>query len=208
MELLAIRHGSVEPIYRGRFLSSTDPPLSEEGRAEVVGLSAALSAVAPMKVCASPLSRALETASILNRSWQSAVEVHPLLRELDMGEMEGVAACDLPRLAPDLHRQWRADMGRARFPGGESMTDVLARVVPWLDHFRQDVDGTIVLVTHLYVILALVHRFAGVPFDHLRKVQIDTSSVTHWTLGKSSSEDRLKFLNWRPQPYRPSVSPA
>jgi alpha-ribazole phosphatase len=202
MELLAVRHGMVVEPYRGRFLGGgTDAALCEEGQQETLRLSRALAHLRPARLMVSPLSRALETASILNGAWGLELEVIPALRELEMGRLEGTHPSDLERLEPEFYRCWRETPGSTRFPGGESIEDLQARLLPWKEGLRAEQGGTVVAVTHLYVILTLLCHFSGLPLQRLRSLFIHPSSVTGWTLGCSPAEDRLSLLNWRPEPF-------
>lgn len=206
MDLLVVRHGEVAAQYQGRFLSSTDAPLSEQGSQQVGTLASALTRLKPSRIVSSPLGRAVGTASTLSDSLNCKVEIEPALREMNMGRLEGEHPEDLLRLDELFYRQWRSDMGRARFPDGESLADVAARLEPWIESLRTSTDDVVVAVTHLYVILALVHHLTRVPSSRLRHVYIDTGSVTHWTLGTHTTEDRLRRLNWRPDAFSSSLS--
>jgi broad specificity phosphatase PhoE len=202
MKLLAVRHGMVVEEYRGRLLGGgTDAALSDQGRQETVHLSRALSHVRPARLMVSPLSRARDTAAILNRAWGLDQEVIPALRELEMGRLEGTHPSEMERLEPEFYRSWREHPGTTRFPGGESIEDLQARLLTWEKELRDDQEGTVVAVTHLYVILTLFCHFSGLPLQRLRSLYIHPSSVTRWTLGRGSAEDRLSLLNWRPAPF-------
>ena len=202
MELLAIRHGTVVESHRSRFLGGgTDVPLSEVGQHETLHLSKALANVRPARLMVSPLRRARETALALNRVWGLELEIVPALRELDMGRLEGTEPSDLQRLEPEFYRLWRENPGSARFPEGESIEDLQQRLVPWVETLRSDPSGTVVAVTHLYVILTLLCLFSGLPLQRLRSLFLQSSSVTRWTLGATGSADRLTLMNWCPAPF-------
>ena len=117
-----------------------------------------------------------------------------------MGRLEGTHPSDLERLEPSSTGAGE-DPGSARFPGGESIEDLQERLLPWIEGLRAEQEGTVVAVTHLYVILALLCHFSGLPLQRLRSIFLYTSSVTRWTLGRSPAEDRLSLLNWRPEPF-------
>lgn len=55
------------------------------------------------------------------------VEIVPGLREFSYGLWQGKGAAWRRRAHPRLDRTWRTSPWRARFPGGESLAELLAR---------------------------------------------------------------------------------
>lgn len=127
--VLLVRHGETAWNAQGRFVSSTDLPLSEEGVAMLRRL-APTSPLAVHRVFSSPAKRALQTARILFP--QHDIEIAVELRELDFGEWEGLTPAEVMQSFPEslYHRQ--ADPIRFRPPEGENFEDVSLRLRRWL----------------------------------------------------------------------------
>lgn len=88
--LVFMRHGKTAWNAQGRYLSRTDVPISREGAAEVRVAAASLRSVLPALFVTSPLTRAMETASIVAHVLGiPAAESWDDLREVDMGVFEG-----------------------------------------------------------------------------------------------------------------------
>ena len=73
-----VRHGEAAANWR----VSLDPGLSERGKAEADAAAKALSSSQPMELLTSPLLRARETATPLERDWKLAARVEPAVREV------------------------------------------------------------------------------------------------------------------------------
>lgn len=130
--ILLIRHGETAANEERRYCGSWDIPLSEQGRRHVLRTAAhnaVRSAAASFRsgtviVYASPLMRAVETASLLFP--QARVVPVPGFAEMDFGAFEQHTAAELASDA--RYRAW-VDSGCTRVcPGGESKSAFQKRV--------------------------------------------------------------------------------
>jgi broad specificity phosphatase PhoE len=87
--LLLIRHLEPDRSVHGRAYGSLDAPLSGLALKQAAKLALALDGVRLDAVYASPLRRALETATPLAVHRKLVPVVHEGLREIDFGEIEG-----------------------------------------------------------------------------------------------------------------------
>ena len=152
MTLLAlIRHGVTAWNELKRTQGHANIPLSEKGRAEVAGW-AVPNGLEEAHVVASPLSRAVETATIL---FGREPAIEPCLIEMDWSAWEGRT---LAALREELGEALTANEARGldfRPDGGESPREVRGRVQPWLVGVAQ-ARKTTAAVTHLGVIRAVM----------------------------------------------------
>lgn len=150
-----IRHGRTDWNRAHRLQGRTDRPLDVEGRAEI-----AAHALPPdwagAQIVASPLSRAVETASLL--AAPAPVRQDPRLIEMDFGEWEGRRGADLeaedPRFLPIERWGWSY-----RPPGGESVAELRDRLQGFLAETAA-ATRPVVAICHIgvmRVILALAH---------------------------------------------------
>lgn len=149
VEVWLVRHGRTSWNAAGRLLGWTDEPLDEVGRTQARELQASLRGHRFAGVWSSDLTRAIETARI---AYGEPV-TERRLREIDFGELEGVAWND----TGFRFREAFADLETFSAPGGESMSDVAARVTGFLDEL---VDGSHLVFTHGGVI-RLLSRLCG-----------------------------------------------
>ena len=145
--LCLVRHGRTDANARGLLLGRADPPLSDEGRRQADALAAKIPANA--RVIASPLRRAVETASAFGRT----VEIDERWIELDYGELDGVRVDDVPEA---VWRAWRADPAFVP-PGGESLVALGTRVRAACDELAPDArEREVVVVSHVSPIKAAI----------------------------------------------------
>jgi broad specificity phosphatase PhoE len=147
--LYVVRHG--EPTLKGVLLGSSDPPLSEAGRAQMSAISLSVRAV-----YTSPLRRARESAELL----ESSVIVLPDLAEVGLGEWDGRTWAEIEASYPELAGRKLADWPAVTPPGGEEWTSFTFRIDRALDAIRRGPFPAAV-VAHLAVNAWIVHRIAG-----------------------------------------------
>ena len=151
MTLVAlIRHGPTAWNEQRRTQGHRDIPLSEKGRAEVSRWRVPKT-LEGVRVVASPLSRATETALLL---FGRAPEIEPRLIEMNWSAWEGRT---LAELRVEHGSAFTANEARGldfRPAGGESPREVRRRIAPWLAEVAR-AGEPVAAVTHLGVIRAL-----------------------------------------------------
>lgn len=113
--LYLIRHGMTQGNGEGRYIGSTDQPLSEKGEAELQKMAQSLSYPDADAFFTSPLQRCTRTLDILYPGAQP--EVVPDLRECDFGAYENKSMEDL-KDDPN-YQKWVSAHGEVTPPGGE-----------------------------------------------------------------------------------------
>ncbi len=154
--LILIRHGPTEWNALHRLQGHTDMPLSPEGRARVEKW------ILPeqFRACrwlASPLARAVETATILLGREPPTDE---RLKEMSWGRWEGYTVHDLRTELGDEMRENEMRALDFQPPGGESPRQVLERLRPLLSELYEARE-TVVAVTHRGVMRAVYSEAAG-----------------------------------------------
>jgi probable phosphoglycerate mutase len=143
-EILLVRHGETDWNVERRFQGHADPSLNDNGRAQAHALAAELAAEHIDAVYTSDLTRARETAEII--SAQLGVDIVPRseLREIDVGDWEGLTWDDIERQFPDGRRRW--DESGHGWEGGETYEQLAERVVDALRRIAAAHPGGRVLV--------------------------------------------------------------
>jgi probable phosphomutase (TIGR03848 family) len=192
MNLLLVRHALNDWV--GKRLAGWTPEvhLNDEGQAQVVALVQRLAAVPLAAVYSSPLERTLETAQPLAEAHDLMVEVREGLGEVRFGDWTGRALEELKDEA--LWPVVQVYPGGARFPGGESMREVQARMVAQIDAIREAHPGqTVAVVSHSDPIKMAVAYYAGLPLDLFQRLSISPASVTAFAFTRFGP--RLVCLN-------------
>ena len=181
--LLLIRHLEPDRSVRGRAYGSVDAPLSALALEQAAKLAQALEGVPLDAVYASPLRRAIETATPLAVDRQLAPVVHEGLPEIDFGEIEGCRYEEVEKDRPDLFRSWMSDPTGVSFPGGESFADLRLRVLAATEEIRARHRGRgVALVAHGGVTRAIVAASLSMPDEALFRVDqaYGAVSVVDW----------------------------
>jgi broad specificity phosphatase PhoE len=172
--LVLVRHGQTDANARGLLLGRADPPLSELGRRQAVGLAAIVPEDA--RVVASPLVRTQETAAAFGRP----VETDDRWIELDYGTFDGRPVAEVPA---DVWSAWRADPHYVP-AGGESLAMLGTRVRAACDDLLEEArDGDVVVVTHVSPIKAAISWALGAGDEITWHMFVRVASVARVAIG-------------------------
>lgn len=157
-----IRHGAIDETLSGKYIGTTDVPLSDKGRLDLKKLDYEYRYPGTQVVFTSPLKRCTETCRILYP------ELNPLsianLSECNFGEWEGKTAEEL-KSDPDFEK-WLAGDNSVKPPRGESNADFTRRICRMFESIVEGLmkTGTTesVIVTHGGVIMTLLAVY-GLP---------------------------------------------
>jgi broad specificity phosphatase PhoE len=166
-----LRHG--EPLQEPggrRYIGRTDLPLSPAGLRQAEQWHSFFNTIVFSAVFCSDLRRSTQTARIIAHGRPFDITRMPELREVNMGEWEGlpfetVRSTDRP--AYDMRGARPADH---RPPSGESFRDLHARVVPAFERIAAQTAGSFMIVGHAGVNRVLLCHLLGMPLDHLFRI--------------------------------------
>lgn len=158
MLLYVARHGETEWNKKGIISGRSDINLSAVGYQQAAALAIEVASRPITKIICSPLIRARKTAEIVNEKKQVPMIVDERLIELDYGDYDGTSDQQIGYL------QNRTQFA-LRYPNGESLMDVYARIVPLLKELEQDPKNTYLLVCHNSVIRAIKSYFEPLEND-------------------------------------------
>jgi probable phosphomutase (TIGR03848 family) len=179
--LVLLRHAVTEQT--GPLLTGRNPgvDLSEGGRKQAEALADRLANLPVTAVYASPLERTTQTASAVADRHALPVRELPGALEADYGEWTGGKLSDLAQT--DLWKTVQRSPSRARFPGGESLAEMQARIVRCLEDVAAQHPGEIVVVvSHADPIKAAIAHYTGVHLDLFQRIVVSPASVTAFQL--------------------------
>ncbi len=128
--LYLVRHGATQVSAEDRYSGAEGADLSSEGRQQAERLAERLGAESIQAVYSSPLSRAMETASILGRPLGLTPIARDALREIGHGRWVGLTRHEVEERFPEEYAAWEADPFTFAPQDGESGVEVLARSLP------------------------------------------------------------------------------
>ena len=181
--LLLVRHGVTPHTAAKKFsggLKSSNPGLSEEGRAQIRTTAEWLSPIAEGvdAVVASPVRRTMESAELIAERLGKTVDVEPGFAEMEFGRWDGLTLAEVAERDQVGLDAWLGSLDTAP-PGGESFREVEARVLGALDRLREAHAGkTVVVVSHVTPIKTLVATALQAPLDAVFRMELSPASVT------------------------------
>lgn len=163
-----IRHGAIDETLKGRYIGTTDVPLSDKGKLELRRLDHELCYPYAKVVFSSPLKRCVETCKIIYPELEPLVIAN--LSECSFGEWEGKTAEELD--GDEDFKKWLAGDNSVKPPRGESNADFVRRICRMFESIVEGLmkTGTTdsAIVTHGGVIMTLLSVYGlpqAKPFD-------------------------------------------
>ena len=185
--LLLLRHGQIKANREGLWHGSTDSPLTWRGRRQAGRTARHISRLHPAvsAIYSSPLGRCIETATKVSERLNVDPVVDEDLREYAIGEWEGLPFRALAE-DYDFVNKSTQDTEFAP-PGGESLAQVAARIVPALQEIycRHETENRVLVVCHgAATAVALGSLIDGGP-KHWTKYQFANCGLTELVLSPS-----------------------
>lgn len=183
--VLLVRHGRTAAnrtgILAGR---SAGVGLDELGAQQAADVGARLAGVPLRALLSSPLRRCRQTSQALlaARDDMLALTVEPGLTECGYGEWTGQSLAQLSK--DKLWKTVQTQPSAVRFPGGESMGEMSARVVGAVRRWDERVaaehgdDAVWVAVSHGDPIKAVLADALGMHLDCFQRIMVNPASVS------------------------------
>ena len=155
-----VRHGATD--FLGRAIVGRKPgvALNGQGRAQAERLGRRFQNQGITAIYCSPLDRARETARPIADQLELDIKIAPELNEIDFGAWTGLTLDELAH-QPDW-RRWNKSRSNSRVPGGETMLEVQARTVGYIEKLGAAVrDAAYILVGHADPIKSALLYFLG-----------------------------------------------
>lgn len=191
--ILLIRHGINDYVKKGLLAGRTPGVhLNDDGRAQAHAVAERLGGEKIAALYSSPLERCQETATPL--AARLGVELRPLedVKETDCGDWTGQALEELRKA--ETWQQVQINPSAFRFPNGESMLEIQARMVAALERLSREHKGeTIAVFSHSDPIKLAVAYFVGMPLDLFQRLDVSPASISE--LDFSPLRVRLVRLN-------------
>ena len=163
--IVLTRHGHVDGIEPRRFRGRTETPLTDLGRRQAAAAATRIAAeYGPITALyTSPMGRCVATGSAIAAACGVRATAIAELLDLDYGDWHWRTYAEVQRDSPALFSAWLATPHLVRFPGGESLQDLVARAADAIRLVLERHRGqTTVLVGHetvnRAVLLQLVDR--------------------------------------------------
>ena len=154
-KLYLIRHGRTEANEKSLYCGSTDVPISDAGRTELLELKKEIVYPVAPRMYTSGMLRAEQTYEILFGDTEHSIL--PKLREMDFGEFEMKSYEELREDAN--YQKWIENDMKNRCPGGESGDDAAERVIAGLEEILSDAEDSLVVSHGGVIAIVMMYLF-------------------------------------------------
>jgi broad specificity phosphatase PhoE len=185
--LLLVRHGEVEGIRPPRFRGRTELPLTELGRRQA---AAAGQRIAQTRVVAhvysSPMGRCLDTARAITGG--SEPDVLEGLIDIDYGAWQSKSFDEVRAAEPAAFDAWFEAPETVRFPGGDSLQDLVARTGEALRRVMiRHTEDTIALVAHDSSLRALLLQLLWMPLHAYWRLELSPCGISETVIDEDGA---------------------
>jgi probable phosphoglycerate mutase len=175
---LLLRHGQTPMSVQKRYAGRSDVPLTDVGVQQAAAAAKRLASAGLDVIVTSPLLRTVRTAQEVAAATGAPVVTDEGFRETDFGDWEGLTFAEVRDRWPDEVTAWLADPDVAP-PGGESFTEVNARVTAALHRVLDARAGqTVLIVSHVTPIKTLVTAALLAPPAALYRMHLDIAALS------------------------------
>jgi broad specificity phosphatase PhoE len=160
--LFLVRHGATQLSAEDRFAGAVDVELSEEGKFQAGRLAERLADDNIAAVYCSPMTRTIQTASILAGPHNLSFSQRGGLREINHGHWEGMRRADVEAQFPEEYTAWEEDPFTFAPEGGEAGVNVIARALPVIRAIVTEHHGqNVLVVSHKATLRLLISSLLG-----------------------------------------------
>jgi 2,3-bisphosphoglycerate-dependent phosphoglycerate mutase len=179
-DLILLRHGQSQWNLENRFTGWVDVPLSPRGEEEARAAGEKLRGRRVDEMFTSVLKRAIDTATLALEA--AGIGPVPTVRDAALnermyGDLQGLDKAEAARrFGPDQVKLWRRSYD-VQPPGGESLADTAARVIPfWRDRILPELRAgkNVLVVAHGNSLRALVMHLDGLTREQVLELEIPT----------------------------------
>ena len=186
--LILMRHGHVEGISPERFRGRAELALSPLGVRQAQALADRVSAhYAPVALYTSPMGRCMASAIPISRATNIPLQTLMSLQDIDYGEWQGFTHEEAKQQWPALYETWKERPHLMRFPGGESLQDVVARtadvVREMLSRYPHDSDQ-VPLMAHDSVNRAVLLQLLDQPLSAYWRLEQSPCAINEIIIDK------------------------
>lgn len=180
MRLILVRHCQTDRNQQRKLQGHSPIELNAAGRRDAEALALALREEKVEAIYSSPLQRSLETAQAINHFHQLAIESEDGLKELDIGDLDGLTIEEMRSQYSSFWQNWTSgEPGLAKCPNGESLAEAQQRAWATIQEItRRHRQQTAIVVTHYFVIVSVICKALGIDLSHMGRFRaLNTGAI-------------------------------
>jgi broad specificity phosphatase PhoE len=202
LKLILVRHGETHWNQERRIQGGdSDIELNDTGLEQARRLATFLKNENIIAILSSPLRRAIATAEAIASCHQLPVEIDQGLKELRVGELEGMSVSNLDTTFSQFLMQCWQDGWAMKLPNGESFIELQQRAWKAVERLlakheaspEHNEGTTVVIVSHYFVTLVIILKALNLSPDYFTKFKVDLGGVSRLEI--QDYENRLVTFN-------------
>jgi len=198
--LVLVRHGQSTWNLENRFTGEEDPPLTPLGQEEARSAGRKLKPIRFSRGFTSVLRRAIDTMTLLLETAgypDLPVTRNRALNERNYGRLQGLNKAEIAKQYGDEQVSvWRRSFS-IRPPGGESLADTAARVIPY---FQANIEPLlkkgedILVVAHGNSLRSLLMHLEHISEDDIAHVDLPTGAPRRYIFTDTLQIEKVDYL--------------
>ena len=179
MKFYLVRHGETEWNKLGKFQGLTDVSLNERGLAQARDSARAALSWDYDALYASSLTRTMQVAEEIRKVTGVPMVTDPGLRELSLGDLEGVTGAEMRAGWPWVYEAWRKNPADVVMPNGESLAQLQKRawqIILEIERSHSDESG-VVVVSHNFTIRTIICAILDIPLRNFHRMSLGLGSL-------------------------------
>ncbi|MEM3185956.1 MAG: histidine phosphatase family protein [Conexivisphaerales archaeon] len=173
--------------------NNAPPVLTEKGIMQAIEIARILSKLRIQAIYASPMLRTRQTAEYISKEIGIDYQVDARLKELELGSLAGKDYLLLNRDDPSWYDELFS--GSSKY-GLEKFPTVKARVISLVNEAYKKGLSSVLLVSHMEPIRAIVAEAMNDDGRFVRKIRLDNASLS--ILAYDGRSYSVKCINWIP----------
>jgi broad specificity phosphatase PhoE len=113
------------------------------------------------------------------------VSQRPGLKELGLGDLEGVTGEEMRQNFPEVFATWRSNPEKVSMPNGESLVQLRDRCWQSIldiegEHYpeaSEASEASVVVISHNFAIRSIIGELLGVPLENFHRMSLSLASV-------------------------------
>lgn len=189
-----VRHAATGNAAKRIISGRLDEPLSEQGRQAAVELVTRLGYLQAELVVSSPLSRSLETATIMTGLEQERIERWDDCLERSYGRLEGLSPADVKPLQSSIRYIRAGGIDHSVDPpGGEHLVDLRERARGLAARLLARPESTILVFAHQTILQQLHGVLLGHSLEQALTIDVRILQVDEFTVrdGRSTAHRKI-----------------
>ena len=187
MKLILVRHGETYWNKDHRIQGGdSDIELNDTGLEQARKLAAFLENEPIIAIRSSPMQRAIATAEAIASYHQVPVEVDQGLKELKVGDLEGMSLSDLGITFSQFLIKWWKERGTMKLPNGESLAELQQRAWKAVEGLlkrqktspEHNTETAVAVVSHYFVTLVIILKALDLPLDYFNKFTVSPGGIS------------------------------